>query len=255
MSAADKTTAGDFAIRAAREFKYLLDVQPARSLFNPGGVGDARDSASYARAARLLDEAVTQGDNGCASPGSMLSHSMAVVDFVPDAGGETPPQTLDVLQRVREALFGLGLNECGQGNGSRENRRPLEVRIRALGQTDQVFKLVQGMGNTVHSTTPHEVDEQPLCHGTSASSPAPVGDGLQLVENLMLAAFNRVRDPRSEAYKLGARELLKHRAIGVKFRCPYTLGTAEADAFFAGSDEGRMIWSQHLDAKADGGTH
>ncbi|WP_156403874.1 hypothetical protein [Massilia sp. Root1485] len=43
--------------QAAREFKYLLDVQPTQSLFNPGGKGDARDSASYARASRLLDEA------------------------------------------------------------------------------------------------------------------------------------------------------------------------------------------------------
>lgn len=254
MSTAVKTTAGDSAIRAAREFKYLLDVQPARSLFNPGGVGDARESASYARAARLLDEAVTQSDDSCTSPGSVLSRSMAVVDFVADASGQTPPQTLDVLQRVREALFGLGLNECNQGNGGRENRRPLEVRICALGQADQVFKLIQGMGNAVHSTTPQKVDEQPLCHAASAASPMSIADALQLVESLMHAAFNIARDPRSDAYKLGAKELLKHRAMGVKFRCPYKLGTAEADAFFSGSDEGRMIWTRHLDAKVDGGT-
>jgi hypothetical protein len=81
-----------------------------------------------------------------------------------------------------------------------------------------------------------------------------MADGLRLVDNLMHTAFNTVRDPRSDAYKLGAKELLKHRAMGVKFRCPYKLGTAEADAFFSGSDEGRMIWSRHLDAKVDGGT-
>lgn len=84
--------------------------------------------------------------------------------------------------------------------------------------------------------------------------PMPAGNDLQLVERLMHAAFNTARDPRSFAYKLGAQELLKHRAMGVKFVCPYTLGTAEADAFFSGSDEGRMIWTRHLDSKpADGG--
>jgi hypothetical protein len=73
-------------------------------------------------------------------------------------------------------------------------------------------------------------------------------EGLPLIERLMKAAFDRPRDPRSDAYKLGVRELLANRVLGAPFRCPYTLGTAEADAFFAGSDEGRMIWRQHEEA-------
>lgn len=76
----------------------------------------------------------------------------------------------------------------------------------------------------------------------------PLGAGLDLVESLMRNAFDRPRDPRSDAYKLGMRELLAHRVLGVPFRCPYTIGTAEADAFFSGSDEGRMIWQLHLEA-------
>lgn len=88
---------------------------------------------------------------------------------------------------------------------------------------------------------------------SAISKSVSTSDGLQLVENLMHAAFDTARDPRSEAYKIGARELLKHRAMGTKFVCPYTLGTAEADAFFSGSDEGRMIWTRHLDATAEGG--
>lgn len=64
----------------------------------------------------------------------------------------------------------------------------------------------------------------------------------------MDGAFSRLRDQRSNAYKLGVRDLLKSRALGVPFRSPHTPGTAEADAFYAGSDEGRLIWRQHTEA-------
>lgn len=47
---------------AAAEFKYLLDVQPSGSLFNPGGTGDARASTGYALASGLLAEAVSQSN-------------------------------------------------------------------------------------------------------------------------------------------------------------------------------------------------
>jgi len=80
------------------------------------------------------------------------------------------------------------------------------------------------------------------------SQPMPIATGLPLIERLMKAAFDRPRDPRSDAYKLGVRELLANRVLGVPFRCPYKLGTAEADAFFSGSDEGRTIWQQYQEA-------
>jgi hypothetical protein len=73
-------------------------------------------------------------------------------------------------------------------------------------------------------------------------------DGLPLIEKLVTAAFDRPRDPRSDAYKLGVRELLANQVLGAPFRCPYKLGTAEADAFFSGSDEGRTIWRQYEEA-------
>jgi hypothetical protein len=75
-----------------------------------------------------------------------------------------------------------------------------------------------------------------------------IGAGLILVEELMRAAFECIRDPRSDAYKRGARELLKCRALGIALRCPYPMGTAENDAFYAGSSEGSVIWQRHLEA-------
>lgn len=75
-----------------------------------------------------------------------------------------------------------------------------------------------------------------------------VAEGLSLVSQLMEAAFDCPREPRSDAYKLGARELLTNRVLGSSFRCAYRLGTAEADAYYAGSDEGRTIWQRYLEA-------
>jgi len=75
------------------------------------------------------------------------------------------------------------------------------------------------------------------------------GEAVLLVERLMIAAFNCPRDPRSDAYVLGVRELLKCKAMGVKFHCRYKPGTAEADAFYSGSDEGNAIWRRHLESE------
>lgn len=76
------------------------------------------------------------------------------------------------------------------------------------------------------------------------------GEALLLVQNLTRAAFNIPREPRSEAYQHGARELLKQRATGVTLVCPFASGTASADAFYAGADEGRFIWTKYLATQA-----
>ena len=55
-------------------------------------------------------------------------------------------------------------------------------------------------------------------------------------------AFTPGRNPRSDAYKQGVMDCLRIRVDGeVPKKCPYILGTAEADAYFAGVDEGRVL--------------
>ena len=81
-----------------------------------------------------------------------------------------------------------------------------------------------------------------------ADKTMPIGAALALVEDLMRAACDQPRTPRSEAYKLGVRELLNCRTQGIRLVCPYRIGTAEADAFYSGVDEGNAIWSAHLAA-------
>jgi hypothetical protein len=70
-----------------------------------------------------------------------------------------------------------------------------------------------------------------------------------LVDQLFNAAFNMPRDPRSAEYKAGVRAVLRYRAMGECIRCPHPMGTAQADAFYSGTDEGHRIWRAHVDAE------
>ena len=64
-------------------------------------------------------------------------------------------------------------------------------------------------------------------------------------------AFGEPRDPRSPEYKRGVLAALKFR-LGEKpaIRCPYQLGTAQADAFYSGTDEGNMHARDYLGIRA-----
>jgi hypothetical protein len=64
------------------------------------------------------------------------------------------------------------------------------------------------------------------------------------------AAFSKPRDPRSAEYRHGVIDILKFRlretneATGKR---QYRLGTAQADAYFAGCDEGHRLARGYLD--------
>jgi hypothetical protein len=62
------------------------------------------------------------------------------------------------------------------------------------------------------------------------------------IDELMTKAFAVPRDRRSEEYKKGVRSALELRFNGEKQTCPYEAGTAQADAFFSGINEGFDIW-------------
>lgn len=70
-----------------------------------------------------------------------------------------------------------------------------------------------------------------------------------LVDRLFNAAFDKVRHPRSPEYKEGVRAALAYRIRGAGVRCPYTIGQVQADAFYAGLEEGHAIWRQHAEAE------
>jgi hypothetical protein len=60
----------------------------------------------------------------------------------------------------------------------------------------------------------------------------------------MHEAFDVPRDPRSPEYKAGVRAALEFRLNRQPTTCPYLAGTARADAFLAGLDEGHRIASR-----------
>lgn len=69
----------------------------------------------------------------------------------------------------------------------------------------------------------------------------------ELVDCILNHAFDSAlrRTPRSKEYREGARAALFQRLIGKPFASPYQEGTAAADAFFAGADEGRRLHADH----------
>lgn len=69
---------------------------------------------------------------------------------------------------------------------------------------------------------------------------------------ILAAAFapERGRTPRSAAYKAGALAALEHRLEGRRLECTYEVGTAEADAWFAGVDEGAALARAEREAAA-----
>lgn len=138
------------AIAAATEFKLLLDIQAAGSLFNPGGKGDARECNGYATAARLLSEAVADRDDGCMRPGCMFAFVMPVGDVVADHGANTPAGALDILQQVREFMLGLGFKEGNQHTGGSVNGGFFEFRFSGGGEIDEVTQLGYGKSSAVH---------------------------------------------------------------------------------------------------------
>lgn len=70
-------------------------------------------------------------------------------------------------------------------------------------------------------------------------------------------AFAMPRDPRSDAYKAGVLRTLKKRLgeLGAASGDPlmgYRLGTAECDAYLAGTDEGHRRAREYLEKTSDG---
>ncbi len=63
------------------------------------------------------------------------------------------------------------------------------------------------------------------------------------------AAFRAPRDPGSPAYKQGVLAGLRKRTgedASAGSACPYPMGTAAADAWYAGVDEARALYRREL---------
>lgn len=62
------------------------------------------------------------------------------------------------------------------------------------------------------------------------------------------SAFDGPRDPRSDEYKNGVIDVLRFRlGEATEVRCGYRIGSAQADAYFSGCDEGHRLAREHLE--------
>jgi len=222
------------AIKAATEFKLLLDVQPAGALYNPGGKGDARTSATYALASQLLAEATSERLHGAERPGMMHSGVMSIVDVVADHRANMPADLLELLTGVAVILGKLGFQIPDQNSRSGEHGGSFKVSSSTASDGDVMVQKVKGQLDAVHGAVSEKVVGRTLCH--------------EQVDLLMDAAFGpgRAREKRSAAYMEGARSYLEFRATGAELICQYTAGTTEFDAYFAGLDEGREMWRSQM---------
>ena len=72
---------------------------------------------------------------------------------------------------------------------------------------------------------------------------------MSTAQELFDSAFSVTRDPRSDAYRHGVLDILKYklREINPTFgKSNYVMGTAEADAYYAGCDEGHRIAREYM---------
>ena len=74
----------------------------------------------------------------------------------------------------------------------------------------------------------------------------------ELIDQLMQARFAPGNgDPRSQAYKDGTRSIFTHRIVGGRLGPPpYIIGTAEADAYFSGQQDGHALVAAYLTESA-----
>lgn len=71
--------------------------------------------------------------------------------------------------------------------------------------------------------------------------------GPLLVERLMALAFFPGRAPRSAEYREGCQAALEYRILGRRMHSRYPAGCSEADAWFAGAEEGHAIWRHKIE--------
>jgi hypothetical protein len=55
---------------------------------------------------------------------------------------------------------------------------------------------------------------------------------------------------RSPEYRRGMLSVIRFRMTGQRTPCPYSLGTSQADAYFAGNDRGHNLWRKMQQEKA-----
>lgn len=237
MPAQKPVTAVAAAIASATEFKSMIDRLPADTPLFPSAKRLLHASACYAEASSLLQQAITENGQAAIRVGPERGITMPVISVVSDKTADAPANYFQLFASVTAALaqFALDLvDECG---GSSEDGSLLEISARLGRKVDVAGEKIKSEIDSVHGTALDSVVERAVSHDQS------------LVESLMLQAFDPAlrREPRSAAYKAGARAYLIFCMSGASGSAEYVYesGSEASDAYNAGIDEGRAIWTRH----------
>ncbi|MGV3679796.1 MAG: hypothetical protein ACO1PM_08730 [Acidovorax sp.] len=85
----------------------------------------------------------------------------------------------------------------------------------------------------------------------STAQPGTTSKAWPTAAQVFASAFFAGREPRSEAYRAGVLDTLRHRLEGISFPAQlHPAGSAERDAYFAGADEGRALAAAAKEAAA-----
>jgi hypothetical protein len=69
---------------------------------------------------------------------------------------------------------------------------------------------------------------------------------LDLLNRMMAWTFHESRVPRSAEYREGVRDIMLFKLVEKSLRNPFVLGTASADAWWAGVEVGKQVLKFHL---------
>lgn len=143
------------ALAIATEFKYLLDIQPDGALFHPAPIGDARSSAGYKQAARLLSELLLEDNDRAERPYLVLRFAVPVGDLVSDHGAQAPADFLDIFHEVVVApLLSLSVEKINERGHGTEYGCLFELRRCDVGGVNKGSQFPCGKGSAVHPDSP-----------------------------------------------------------------------------------------------------
>jgi len=169
MNAPNMKTPLAAAVAAAQDFKQLLDIQQPGTLIFPGHKGDARTTATYARASLLLNQAASQDLQTADGIGYERRIALPLAGVVAKQGANVPANQLQLFAGITAAIAQLAFQvldeygSCGEQGGS------LEIGVRICGKADVVLEEVKSKGNAVHKAASEVVIEKPLCHGATTN--------------------------------------------------------------------------------------
>ena len=161
----------DAAIAAGREFKALLEMQPAGTLFWPRRLGgDLLSSHTYQNAVKLLDQAVAQNTQGAEGSGFMRCHVQPVVDIVANDGANVPANQLKLFADITVGIAQVVIQILEERHGRGVHGGFLEIGVRVSGEGNVLLEQVEGERDAVHKSSLEEIIGTTLCHGASAAS-------------------------------------------------------------------------------------